>query len=214
MSKWKESDTWEKLSTHPWQSNLKRSLRREEFSSPFTSSSGDICFWTLLKHSCSFLGSCIQNDFKMLKTILKCILAVVLFLAIYQPTGEQLLAFGITCHFTLLLTLFFLGYETSHLLALQSTNTTTPVAAGWKSKSNCWRVSIPLKKRQKKASTIVREKDFLIIHDWQSYLKRTLRKDKAKKTCVYNCTFASKRLSLSSLLTVVINFIEILVLIS
>ena len=66
----------------------------------------------------------------MLKTILKCILAVVLFLAIYQPTGEQLFAFGISCHITLLLTLFFLGYETSRLLALQSTNTTTPVAAG------------------------------------------------------------------------------------
>ena len=54
-----------------------------------------------------------------------------------------------SCHITLLLTLFFLGYETSRLLALQGTNTTTSVAAGWKSKSNCWRVSIALKKRQK-----------------------------------------------------------------
>ena len=69
----------------------------------------------------------------MLKTILKCILSVVLllsFLAIYQPTGQQLFAFGMSCHVSLLLTLFFLAYENSRLQALQGTNTTTPVAAG------------------------------------------------------------------------------------
>ena len=59
--------------------------------------------------------------------ILKWALAVMLFLALYQPTAQQLIMFGMLCHMMILSTILFLQYETSRLQALQNT---APVAAG------------------------------------------------------------------------------------